>query len=231
MAAGAYEPVPGSGVSSRGRVTVAAGSLLLTTLMAACGGPASVTRFTVHTVAAPPDEVAGTARVIRERFDAWVPGGSSRVDTTIEGNRIDFDFHGATPTAAEIVYLGSTRGEYRLAARDSPDIAWVSDLDFLSAKCADGEFAGSEVVSLVAEVKPAAAERLATLTRQNLGKQVLSTWDDRVIGQATINTELGVHFEMMLMPDEHMRMRCTILQTGRLPAAVDSFSFEQKRIS
>jgi hypothetical protein len=203
----------------------------LAVLLAGCGTSAQGTRFTVHTVEAPPEDVTATARVIQERFDTWAPSRSSRIATRIEGNRIDFDFRGVTPTAFEIVYLGSTRGVFHLADPKAPTIAWISDLDFLSAKCVDGELGGRQIVRLVVDVKPEASTRLASLTRQNLGRPVFSYWDGKVIGESRINTEFGEHFEMTLRPDEHARLRCTILQTGRLPAAVDNYSFEATRIS
>jgi hypothetical protein len=214
------------GVSLGGPPVTGVGSLLILALLAGCGSPTSATRFTVMTAEASPEDVAATARVIQARFDHWAPSDSSRVDTTINGNRIDFHFRGTTPHPTEIVYLGSTPGVFKLASGDAPKLAWVSDLNFHSARCVDAELGGLEVVNLEVDLRAAAGARLAAYTRQNLGKVVVATWDNQVIGQGTISSEFGPHFVTTLQEDEHTRMRCTIIETGRLPVAIASYHLE-----
>jgi hypothetical protein len=196
------------------------GSVLLA--LTACGPRPVTARLSVQVSAASATEVTESAQVLLRRFEEFRPSYFSSEIASIEGNRIDIEFRGASPPEPVMRYLAGTQGVWRLAAADAPLIVWVTDRDILRAVL----FKDTSGLSVNTRITPAAGARLLQLTHRNVGKVLVTTWDGRVILRATISGVFGEQFISPVPEGEDPRAYCAVLQHGRLPVPVASVEYQ-----
>jgi preprotein translocase subunit SecD len=109
-----------------------------------------------------------------------------------------------------------------MSPAQTPSISWISDLDVMNARLLrepTGTF-------MAVELTEAAGARLTKLTQKNIGRVLRYTWDGRPMLDASINTPLGRRFKFSAPPPPEGLMMQVILESGRLPAAVEGCAVE-----
>ncbi len=193
-------------------------------LLAGCSQQAVSTRLVVNTGEATDAQVAETAHILVKRFKDWLPFSiNSKVNATVEGNRIRLEFFGDSPPVPDLVYLATTQGVYRIASSDAPGVIWISDFDLADVSC-DME---NDQINVNMLLTPAAGTRMLELTKRNVGKTAVSTLDGKLLTRAVIRGVFGQRFQTTFPADEHIRLTCSILKTGRLPVPIAGYEFEQ----
>lgn len=189
--------------------------------LTACGLRSTSARLSVQVPDAPPAEVAATANVLLARFETFRQSYFSSVSASIEGNRIDFEFRGKSPSEADLRYLAATRGVYRVAPMNTPLIPWFTDLDIIASYCGQG----ASSPYLATQLTPAAGAKLLELTRRNPGMTLITTFDGQEIQRATISGVFGERFQSSIPKDEHFTAFCTVMRHGRLPARIGKVEY------
>ena len=146
----------------------------------------------------------------------------SSLKTSIDGNRIDFEFRGTSPAQKDLEYLANTQGVLRVVARDSPHIIWYSDRDIVSAECSrssDNDYLNIRLTS-------AAGEKMLELTRRNVGKVLITTWDGQPLIDSTVQGVIGGSFQSSIPRDDQTAGFCVVIKHGRLPVPVEKSEYQ-----
>jgi len=200
------------------RKIAALAALVVAAMLAGCGANEVTATVRVELESPTPEDTATSAAVLQRRFTDLLPGFFSKVTATASGTGVDLVFTGEAPADEQIRTYASTQGIFRMYPVDQPNLLLVTDLDVEQVSASQGP--NGPAIDLTLNER--AGARLEAFTRQNLGKQLATSWDRKEEMRATISGVFGRRFQTTGVDADTARLRQIMLGSGRLPVSVRS---------
>jgi hypothetical protein len=172
--------------------------------------------ITVRVEGAMPTVMPVVAKILERRFASLESSLFDSTSANVSGDRVTLRFAGWSPSDAQIDYLTSTAGTFRVSFQGERETPLITEDDIADSRL----IVGQGQPGLAIRLTDAGAARVALRTRDAVGKEVFVEWQGRPLARLRISGPLARDIALSVGLQDDVRLISAVLRGGRLPPGV-----------